>query len=427
MTSTSSIVISGVGALTPLGCNISEHLAAHQQGESGLRAKHGLPFQQGDVPSVNLKQWIPDKKSCRMLTRQGMLGIASATLAIQDAGLCRQQLTEHDDQNGVIYGAFYSQGVLNAAPPYLKARDSNGQIDYHAFGKQHYRDFAPLWILPRLPNTTGGQISIQYGLRGLSYSVVNGPAGGMIAVGEAMACIADGRARRMITGASEMDPTLEQLYALDQAGVLATTQPEKAGLTVSEAGVSFVVESLALAHARHVSPYAKIMAYENSYIPNITQQTPAQLTQQIKAHLERTLNQAGMNAAALDAIQLTLAGIPEQDHAQASAVHQLFGEQISVVCASDYTGFALGAAAATNLFYACLQLKHQYLAPVLAAETKPLADKLNYPKTCQHQANIQTLLCYHIDHLGNQVSLLLKHLPNPSIPARQQEVTCKES
>ncbi|WP_434339746.1 beta-ketoacyl synthase N-terminal-like domain-containing protein [Motilimonas cestriensis] len=416
------IVISGIGALTPLGADINEHLAAHQQGESCLRAKHELPFLQGDVSESNIKQWIPDKKSCRMLTRQGLLGIASATLALNQAQLSTSELAEQDQLNGVIYGAFYSQGVLNAAQPYLNALDNSDTIDYQAFGDRHYREFPPLWILPRLPNTTGGQISIQYGLRGLSYSVVNGPAGGMISVGEALECIQDGRARRFVTGASEMDPTIEQLFALDQLGVLAKQTPSKAGLTISEAGVSFIVEPLALAQSRQVSNSIELVAYENSYIPHILTLSEAELEQKVRAHFLRTLDKAELSPQEISAIQLTMAGIPALDQSEAKATQQVFSATVPVLCATDYSGFALGAAAATNLFYACLQLQHQYLAPVLNQAKKPLIGQLNYQQKCQLDAGITTLFCHHIDHLGNQVSLILRTTAHHRAPHLKQEL-----
>lgn len=416
---TNAVYISGFGALTAVGSQLTQHAKLHQQGSSGLAPHPQLPWRQGRVHEPNVKQWIPDKKACRMLTRQGLLGIASATLAIEHAGLTAADFSQDDHQTGVIYGAFYSQGVCNAAQPYLNSYH-NGSLDYHAFGEQHYRDFPPLWILPRLPNTTGGQISIQYGLRGLSYSVVNGFSGGMIAVGEAYSAIKQQRGFRYVAGASEMDPTIEQLFALDCNGLLASEQQDKAGLEIGEAGVSFIVEASSQALSRTKNshePLIEILAYHNSYIPNVLSLNPTVRQQMIQAHLQACLDKAGVSASDLSAAQLTLAGIKALDQSEVAAALATLGENTLLLSATDYCGFTLGASAATHLFYACLQLSQGYWAPVLNIKGKPHNQQANYNQQGLSHQGEQILLCHHLDHQGNQVSLLLKTTFHNNTPA----------
>ncbi|MFO6423449.1 beta-ketoacyl synthase N-terminal-like domain-containing protein [Motilimonas sp. KMU-193] len=407
---TNAVYISGFGALTALGSQLTQHTQLHQQGISGLTPHPELPWLQGVVNEPNLKQWIPDKKACRMLTRQGLLGIASATLAIEHAGLTEADFSQADHMTGVIYGAFFSQGVANAAQPYLNAYQDDA-LDHQAFGERHYRDFPPLWILPRLPNTTGGQISIQYGLRGLSYSVVNGFSGGMIAVGEAFNAIKQQRGYRYVTGASEMDPTLEQLFALDCNGLLARNQPHQAGLVIGEAGVSFIVEASLQAQQRcptRTEPQIEILAYHNSYIPDVLTLSPSIRQHKIEQHIQACLDKAGVCARDLSAAQLSLAGIDSLDHSEVNAVTTLLGNQALLLSATDYCGFTLGASAATQLFYGCLQLSQGYWAPVLNLEHKPHTQNPNYNHQKRTHQGEQILLCHHLDHQGNEVSLLLK-------------------
>ncbi|RJG50439.1 beta-ketoacyl synthase N-terminal-like domain-containing protein [Motilimonas pumila] len=408
---TSAVAITGVGALTPLGISLEQHIQQHQAGHVPLTCHHQLPFKQGVVADFEPKQLIKDKKSIRMLTRQAKLGIASATLAVSDSQIAPAVLAANGEQHGIIFGAFMSQGIINAAAPYLASLDSQGEIDYQALGEHGYRLFPPLWILPRLPNTTGGQISIQYGLKGISYSVINGPSGGAIAMGEAFQSIVDGRSERVLAGASEMDPTIEQQFLLQQQDLLALEHPKTPGLTISEAGVSFWLERADLVSQ---TPYAYIDAYQNDYLSRILTLTCDEICLQLTQQLKQVLAAANLQPSDIDAIQVTSAGIAQLDEAEAHAIYRVFGADTAIVSSTANTGFTLGAAAATSLFYACLQLKHGYLAPVHLAAQRPLADKLNYVTQCQPSANIQRLLCHHIDYLGNQCSLILSRKPHAS-------------
>lgn len=409
--STSAVAITGVGALTPLGIDLDEHIQQHQAGYDPLVSQHQLPFRQGNVKDFEPKQYIKDRKSIRMLTRQAKLGIASATLAVTDSAIDPAVLVNNGEQHGIIYGAFMSQGIINAAAPYLASLDANGEIDYQALGQHGYRQFPPLWILPRLPNTTGGQISIQYGLKGISYSVINGPSGGAIAMGEAYQSILDGRSERVLAGASEMDPTIEQQFLLQQQDLLALEQPKTAGLTISEAGVSFWLERADLASQ---TPYALIKGYQNHYLPRILSMSEAEISQQLSQQLMAMLAEAKLEASDIDAVQITASGVEPIDNAEAQAVYQVFGRDTAIVSSTPNTGFALGAAAASSLFYACLQLKNDYLAPVIHASQRPMAEQLNYVTSCQRDVGLQRMLCHHIDYLGNQCSLILSRTSDAS-------------
>ncbi|WP_104403361.1 beta-ketoacyl synthase N-terminal-like domain-containing protein [Vibrio penaeicida] len=399
-------VIAGLGGFTSLGITLEEHLAGHQQAETGIRFNDNYPYPLGAVPNFNPRDFIKDKKSIRMMTPQVKLGVSSAALAFTDAQLDSNQLTQYEETSGVIYGSFFCQGFQNSTSPYLACLNDDLSINYESLGLEHYRQFPPLWILPRLPNTTGGQVSIQYGLRGMSYSIVNGPAGAVMAVGEAMEAIQDERASRILAGASESEASVDHAFRLEQKHPVAKTLEDE-GIVSAEAGVSFVIESSEIATRRGLDHYGEIAAYQNNYLPKLFKQSKQNTISAIEAHLKKLLHKANTHSSKIDAIQLTLSGIPELDECEAQAVFNVFGGDIPIVCSNDYTGFAYGAAGGCSLLYACLQLKHQYLAPVLNIDRKPLNKSLNYVKHLHKNASLKQVICHHIDYLGNEVSLLI--------------------
>lgn len=401
------VVISGIGGLTPLGIEIAEHLESHQSGMSGLSDTDWFPYRAATVRKFDEKRLIPDRKSIRMMTRQCVLGVSSATLAIDDARVSKELLEKNDERNSVIYGSFYTQGVASSASPYLSCLSSEGDIDYTKLGNTSYRDFPPLWILPRLPNTTGGQISIQYGLRGISYSVVNGPAGGMIAAGEAMESIEDNRTDWVLAGASEMDPALDQVFRLDQQGLIANKTNANNGMFISEAGISYILERKEQVEKRGGESYAELASYHNSYVPNIMKLSHEERVSIISRHIFRCIEKSELTKDDIDVIQITGSGIPSLNRAEAEAVQRTLGSSVKIVCSTDYTGFSLGASGACSLFYALLQMKNHYLAPVLQAESHSLYGELAYVTEPVMDYKAQHLLCHHLDFLGNEVSLIL--------------------
>ena len=399
-------VITGLGGFTSLGITLEEHLAGHQQAETGIRYNDSYPYPLGAVPNFNPRDFIKDKKSIRMMTPQVKLGVSSAALAFSDAQLDANQLAQYEETSGVIYGSFFCQGFQNSTSPYLASLNDDLSINYESLGLEHYRQFPPLWILPRLPNTTGGQVSIQYGLRGMSYSIVNGPAGAVMAVGEAMEAIQDERASRILAGASESEASLDHTFRLEQKHPVAKTLNDD-GIVSAEAGVSFVIENGDIASQRGLEHYGEVTAYQNNYLPKLFQQPKQSTIAAIEAHFRKLLHKANTHSSNIDAIQLTLSGIPELDKCEAQAAFNVFGGDTPIVCSNDYTGFAYGAAGGCSLLYACLQLKHQYLAPVLNIERKPLNKNINYVSRLRKDISLKQIICHHIDYLGNEVSLLI--------------------
>jgi 3-oxoacyl-[acyl-carrier-protein] synthase II len=267
--------ITGIGALTALGTAHDELRQGLRRGARGITVKvptqPGFPGACGFVPSFDAQQYV-NRKALRMMTRQVVLGVCSAIMGVRDANLGEEGLASDAAGNGVIYGAGMGHSIANSEAPFLAAADPDGRIDYEKLGTTTYRMLPALWILPRMPNTTSGQISILMGIKGINLSVVNGPSSGIVAVVEAADTIASGRAHRVVCGGSEWPPMPDFVFDLVDRGVASVSErggrafnPASEGFIVSEAGVSLVLESAAASRGR--SAYGIVAGTASRYAP----------------------------------------------------------------------------------------------------------------------------------------------------------------
>nr|WP_086937891.1 beta-ketoacyl synthase N-terminal-like domain-containing protein [Thaumasiovibrio occultus] len=395
------VVISGVGGITSLGVSASDHMRALTQGSANVTPSDELAIPFGYASSFDPKAFIKDRKSIRMMTSQVKLGMAAATLAFEDTG---SGYTTDDSRRAVFFGACFTQGVSASAQPYMSCSRPGEGVDYEKMGAESYREYPPLWVLPRLPNTTGGQIAIQFGLRAISYSVVNGPAGGLLTLGEAYQAIQDDRIDLALVGATENEVYVDYLFRMSQHYPLAL-QKDQTGFIGGEGAAALVVERLDQAQARDAKIYAEVLGYQNSYLANIDNKDTDALTYEISRALKGLLDNANLAAADIDAVQITQCGIEFLDSAEARAVHQVFGSQPLIVSSTAYTGFTFGAASACSLMYACMQLEAQQFAPVLNPSS------INVPLSLagaeQARSPVNTLVCLHVDYLGNLCGVVL--------------------
>ena len=412
------VVVTGIGALSSLGIEKQEHLLAHRNASFSTTpsniANDYFPTHTGLVREFNPKQYIKDKKSIRMMNRQVVLGLCSATLAIRDAQLDENYLVADEDNHGVIFGAATSQGVVAAKDPFLDCLNDDLSINYYKLGAESYRIFPPLWILPRLPNTTAGQISIQNSLKGVNYSVVNGSSSGMVAIGEAFESIQDSRSTLIVCGASELDPGADYISRLAAQGVAAIDGtgggsfiPNSTGILVSEAGATLVLESEQSARQRHAQIYGYIRAYTNSYLPKIKQLEHLDRVAMIEANFHKTLKGAGLTATDVDLVQASACGLSYLDQAEALAISRVFGNQVAVSATAPYTGHTLAASGAITCYYALLQLEQGYIAPVAKQGELFYQSRLDYVMGESRPAELNTVLCSTLDFMGNMCSLLI--------------------
>lgn len=367
----------------------------------------------GMVGEFPIRQLVPDAKSVRFMTRQIVLGVSSATLALREAGLDKSSLEIDEDCNGVIYGSGMTQSVLSSRDAFLAGFDGEN-IDWDQVGLVGYRLLPPLWILPRLPNTTAGQISIQNGLKGANYSVVNGPSSGMVAIGEAWEAILLGRSGRIVCGGSEWEPAADFVDKLARRGIASfgpngsrSFSPEADGIACSEGGATLVLESEDIAVSRGAGILAWMVGYANQYLPDIMECGEDVVRDAMKDCMLESIGKAGLEPGQIDHVQACGCAIGALDRAEAAAIRDLFGRDATVSCCMPSFGNTLGASGALATYAAVLQLARGFKAPLAVDGPLILEDEVAYVRPGETQGVPTHVVCNSFDPFGNMVSLVL--------------------
>ena len=257
------IVISGIGMLSSIGIDIDSHVQVIKEGKIDcIEAEDSFGQLVRKTKEVNIKKFVKNKKSVRFFGKQTIIGCYCAKMAKDDAKIADADIAENERRNALIIGAGYSQSLLPMADALVECIEEDGKVNYDKVGNEGYRQLSPLWILSRLPNTTAGQISIENGIKGFNYTVVNGVNSGIVAVGEAFLSIMQDRADCVFCGGIEDEVLPDFIYELQKDHLLAeSSQGNKVfsetstGSTIGEGGCVLILEKESKAKDRNAELY----------------------------------------------------------------------------------------------------------------------------------------------------------------------------
>lgn len=408
-------VITGIGILSPIGIGIEAHLYGLKKGFTGLKPVQEKIFDHfiAKVPDFCPGEYIRNKKALKFFSQQTKFGCTAAELAIRDAHLTPEVFKQDSQNNALIIGAGNTLGLRPIAEALVPCVNEQGLIDYVEFGETGYRRLPPLWILSRLPNTTAGQISIEYGIQGLNYSIVNGVNSGIVALGEAFLLIKHGRAFRVICGGIEDEIMPDSFHRLLQDSyaveMIEDSKPfchDSQGFACSEGTALFIIETEAEALERQAKIYGEIVGYSNYYVPERCKDK--QLAIHFKKCMLKALEMAGISPMKVDFIQASAGGIERLDFAEAMAIQEIFGERPFVTTAQAHVGNTLVASGSISVVFACLGLVTGLIAP-LQNYTKLYFDPgLHYIKERAVEAQSHYCLINSFSHLGETCTIILK-------------------
>ncbi|MBC8414479.1 beta-ketoacyl-ACP synthase II, partial [bacterium] len=340
------VVITGVGMVSPLGTGNEKTWNSLLEGRSGIsRITHfdpeGLPCQiAAEVKDFNLDDFIEIKEQKKM-DRFIHLGLAAATLAMEDSGL---KVTDKNAARiGVIAGA--GIGGLASIEKYTEIINTKG-----------HRRVSPFFIPMTIINLTAGQISIRFGVKGPNSAVATACATGTHAIGDAFKLIQRGAADAMICGGSEAVITPLGIAGFASMKALSTRNdaPEKAsrpfdvdrdGFVMGEGSGILVLEEMEHAMNRGARIYAEIVGYGlNADAYHIT--SPAPNGEGATACMGYALTDAGLKPEAVDYINAHGTSTNYGDEIETTAIKNVFGEHAYKLCVSStksMIGHLLGA------------------------------------------------------------------------------------
>lgn len=364
------VVVTGLGAVTPVGNTPEETWKNLLEGKSGaapitnfdttnFKTKFAC-----EVKDLNVNDYI-DRKEARKMDRYCQLAMISAAQGIKDAGLD----LEKEDLNriGVVYGV----GIGGI-------KTFQDEVTYYG---QHSADgpkFNPFFIPKMIADIASGQISIQYGFHGPNYTTTSACASSSNALADAFNLIRLGKANIIVSGGAEAAICECGVGGFNAMHALSTRNddPEHAsrpfsasrdGFVMGEGSGCLILEELEHAKARGAKIYAEMVgegASADAY--HITASHPEGLG--AKLVMMNALEDAGLKTEDIDYINVHGTSTPVGDISEAKAIKDVFGEhayKLNISSTKSMTGHLLGAAGAVEAMVCVLSVKNDIVPPTI--------------------------------------------------------------
>ena len=377
------VVVTGLGAVTPLGNNPEETWKAMLEGKSGaglitkfdttnFKTKFAC-----EVKDLNINDYI-DRKETRKLDRYTQLAIISAVQGVEDCGID----LEKADKNriGVVYGV----GIGG-----IKTFEE--EIGYYATHIENGPKFNPFFIPKMIADIASGHISIRFGFHGPNFTTTSACASSTNAIGTAFNLIRLGKADMIVSGGAEAAITEGGVGGFNAMHALSTRNdsPETAsrpfsagrdGFVMGEGAGCLILEELEHAKARGAKIYAELVGEgESADAHHITASHPEGLGANLV--MKAALDDAGMTPEDIDYINVHGTSTPVGDVSEAKAIVQLFGDaayKLNISSTKSMTGHLLGAAGAVEAMACVLAIQNDIIPPTINHDDEDKDAELDY-------------------------------------------------
>jgi 3-oxoacyl-[acyl-carrier-protein] synthase II len=405
------IVITGIGALTPLGSDARSAFRATVEGRSAVSA---LPFETHPEAQVRigaaLKGFQPElllgKKEARRHGRFTQIVLAAAQEAVRDAEL--RSAGYAPERLGCILGV--GMGGVDIIANEVLAYDRGGP-----------RKLSPFGIPAAIPNIAAAMVAIHTGLRGPCFSISSACASSAHAIGEAMEMLRYGRVDAIITGGSESGLTPQGLAAFERLGALSKRNGEPArasrpfdrdrdGFVMSEGAAIIVLEKLARARCRGARIYAELCGYGTS-VDAFHVTLPDERGTGMAQAMSSALNAARINPEDVDYINAHGTSTVMNDLAETRAIKRVFGHHAADVWISStksMLGHMLGSAAAFETIVAALAIEKGIVPPTLNLDTPADECDLDYVPHIAREKRVRVALNNSFGFGGHNAALVLR-------------------
>ena len=406
------VVITGLGAVTPIGIGKDEFWKGLLEGKNGIEkitrfdaSEYGAQIA-GEVKDFDPAAFI-DKKEAKRMDRYAQFAVAAAKLAIEDSGIELEK--ENGDRIGTYIGAGIG-GIETMHSQYEKL-----------FAKGPSR-ISPFFIPMMIANLATGHVAIQFGLHGPSECVVTACATGTNCIGDAFRVIQRGDADAMLAGGTEacISPAAVAGFAAmkalcmdhndDPAHASRPFDKNRSGFVMGEGAGIVVLESLEHAKARGAHIYAEVVGYgANSDAYHMTSPAPHG-TYQAKC-MQLALDDAGIAAAEVDYVNAHGTSTHLNDEGESEAIKAVWGEaakDVSVSSIKSMTGHLLGAAGGVEAIATALTVENDMMPPTMNYETPDEGLDLDYVPNKAKAKTVRAAMSNSFGFGGHNACLLLK-------------------
>jgi 3-oxoacyl-[acyl-carrier-protein] synthase II len=405
------VVITGLGALTPIGLSVKEYWEALLAGKNGAALITHFDTSAYDTHfACELKGFKAtdylDRKSVQRMDPFAQFAMIAADQAVMDSGFSVKDIDP--DRAGVIFGS----GI-------------GGMITYDAQFTNYMqggpRRISPFFIPMLIPDIAAGQISIKFGFKGPNYATVSACATATHAIGDAFRTIQYGDAEVMLCGGSEASITPMGLGGFNSMKALSTRNeaPEKAsrpfdaqrdGFVMGEGGGALLLEELQFAKARGAKIYAELVGMGfTGDAHHLT--APPEGGEGAVRSMRRSLKDAGVSPETVDYVNVHGTSTPLGDISETMAIKTVFGDhakQIKISSTKSMTGHLLGAAGAIEAIAAILACRDDMIPPTINYEFPDPQCDLDYTPNKAVRHPVRHALSNTFGFGGHNATLLFK-------------------
>ena len=404
------VVITGLGAVTPIGLTAGESWQAVKNGVCGIGPiTHYDPAAQKVKLAAEVKGFDPEallgRQESKRMGRFTQFAVAAAREALSDAGFSVEQADA--DRCGVIL----SSGIGGQA--ITEAEHSRGL-------EKGFDRVSPFYVPTAICNMAAGQVAIDAGFRAMCSCPVTACAGGTNAVGDAFHYIRDGYAEVMLCGGTEASVTPLAMGGFTSMKALTQTEDpdrasipfdaERSGFVMGEGAGMLVLEEYEHAKARGAKIYAEVAGYgANCDAHHITAPAPGGAGG--AACMAQALADAGMKPEEVGYINAHGTSTHMNDACETAAIHTTFGDhaaRLAVSSTKSMTGHLLGAAGAVEAIFTAMALVEGYLPATIGYQVPDPACDLDIVPNQGRKADIKAALSNSLGFGGHNACIVLK-------------------
>ncbi|MFD1706948.1 beta-ketoacyl-ACP synthase II [Siminovitchia sediminis] len=404
------VVVTGLGTVSPVGNDVESTWKGILSGTSGIGPMTRLDPDNysakvaAEVKDFNIEDYI-ERKDARKMDRFTHYALASALMAVKDAGL------KIDDSNAERIGVWIGSGIGGM---------ETLEKQFEVFQKRGYRRVSPFFVPMMIPDMATGQVSIYLGAKGVNACTVTACATGTNSIGDAFKVIQRGDADAMIAGGTEAPITQMSVAGFCANTALSTNpDPETAsrpfdlnrdGFVIGEGAGIVVLEDLEHALKRGANIYAEIVGYGSTGDAyHIT--APAPGGEGGARAMKMALDDAGMAPEDIDYINAHGTSTPYNDKYETMAVKEVFGDhayKLAMSSTKSMTGHLLGAAGGVEAIFSVLAIRDGILPPTTNYETADPDCDLDYVQNEARKQEVQAVISNSLGFGGHNATIAFK-------------------
>ncbi|WJQ13320.1 beta-ketoacyl-ACP synthase II [Geobacillus stearothermophilus] len=404
------VVVTGIGAVTPLGNDAETTWKNIVAGQSGIGIVTRV--NPDDFPAkvaAEVKDFDPslfmDRREARKMDRFTQYAVAAALMAVKDANL---EIGEH---NAERVGVWIGSGIGGM---------ETFEQQFEIFQQRGYRRVSPFFVPMMIPDMAAGQVSIILGAKGINSCTVTACATGANSIGDAFKVIQRGDADVMITGGTEA-PITKMSFAGFCANTALSTNPDpktasrpfdknRDGFVMGEGAGIVVLEELEHALRRGAKIYAEIVGYgatADAY--HIT--APAPGGEGGVRAMRLALQDAGLQPEDIDYINAHGTSTEYNDKYETIAIKEVFGDhayKLAISSTKSMTGHLLGATGAVEAIFSVLAIRDGVIPPTINYETPDPECDLDYVPNEARRQTVRAVLSNSFGFGGHNATLIFK-------------------